>query len=120
MVVEDDPTIRYLLGFVLEQNGWEMQAFDDGEKALAALAQGPVADAVLLDVVLPGMDGLSLLERLRALPAWRTVPVMMLTGQGDEALVTRALAAGANDYLGKPFDFSELIDRLARIAAAQA
>lgn len=115
LVVEDDPSVRFLLGFVLEQNGWHMIACEDGEQGLQAIEHGPLADVVLLDIVLPGHDGLFVLEALRKQPRWREVPVMMLTGKGDEALVTRAISAGANDYLGKPFDFAELMARLERL-----
>jgi DNA-binding response OmpR family regulator len=62
------------------------------------------------------VDGLTLLERLRGLPRWQGVPVMMLTGQGDEASVSRALVAGADEYLGKPFDPADLVARLKKMA----
>jgi DNA-binding response OmpR family regulator len=88
---------------------------DSGPGALAAIHRGEVADAVLLDIMLPGIDGLELLDVLRASPRWKSVPVMMLTARGDEAAVKRALASGANDYLGKPFDPAELVSRLERL-----
>jgi two-component system OmpR family response regulator len=115
LVVEDDPTMRYLLGFVLKQQGWTMVTAENWEQARAALDDGPLTDAVLMDIELPGGSGLDLLERLRTQPRWNPVPVMMLTGQGHESLVNRALAAGADDYLGKPFDFAELARRLERL-----
>ncbi|MBL0418998.1 response regulator [Ramlibacter sp. AW1] len=115
LVVEDDPTIRYLLGYVLEQNGWRMRVCEGGDEALAVIEAGELPDAVLLDVQLPGVDGLTLLQRLRARPEWGQVPVMMLTAGGDESQVTRALALGADDYVGKPFDFTELVGRLQRL-----
>lgn len=115
LVVEDDAGIRYLLRFILEQQGWTVQEAVDGPQALEAIARGHVADAVLLDIMLPGIDGLALLERLRQSGRWDGVPVMMLTAKGDEASVKRALAAGAADYLGKPFDPGDLIERLRRL-----
>lgn len=115
LVVEDDPGIRYLLDFILRQQGWAVVEAYDGRQGLAAIHDGPVTDAVLLDVMLPEIDGLHLLEELRGLPQWNGVPVMMLTAQGDERSVSRALAAGAADYLVKPFDPAELASRLARL-----
>lgn len=118
LVVEDDPGIRYLLDFILHQQGWAVVEAHDGRQGLAAIHQGPVADAVLLDVMLPQIDGLQLLEQLRELPRWDGVPVMMLTAKGDETSVRHALAAGAADYLVKPFDPAELANRLGRLPRA--
>lgn len=115
LVVEDDPGIRYLLGFILEQEGYRVLEAHDGEQGLQAITEGEVADVVLLDIMLPRIDGLDLLDRLRALPRWDAVPVMMLTAKGDEPSVTRALSAGADDYLGKPFDPADLVARLERL-----
>jgi len=82
---------------------------------LHAINNGPVADIVILDINLPGIDGLQLLERLRSMDRWHGVPVMMLSADGDEPSVARALNAGASDYLVKPFDPTELVARLDRL-----
>jgi DNA-binding response OmpR family regulator len=118
LVVEDDPGIAYLIGFMLEQEGWRMVPAADGHQALQAIESGQVTDVVLLDVMLPGVDGLALLQRLRALPQWDGVPVMMLSARGDEATVQKALGLGANDYLGKPFDPPEFSARLQRLVTS--
>jgi two-component system OmpR family response regulator len=115
LVIEDDGGIRYLLRFILEQEGWRVLEAIDGPDGERAIATGELADAVLMDIMLPGVDGLELLTRLRALRRWEGVPVMMLTAKGDEPTVRRALAAGANDYLGKPFDPADLLLRLRRL-----
>ncbi|MEO7742752.1 MAG: response regulator, partial [Usitatibacter sp.] len=99
LVVEDDPSLRYLLRFILERQGWGMIEIDTGTGGLHAIHRGEVTDAVLLDIMLPEVDGLELLDVLRASPRWSGVPVMMLTARGDEAAIKRALASGANDYL---------------------
>lgn len=114
LIIEDDHGIRYLLRFILEQKGWEVCEAADGSDAVAILAQKP-SDAVVLDVMLPGMDGIMLLERLRRNGRWAHVPVLMLTAKGDEASVMRALKSGANDYLVKPFDPQDLVARLDRL-----
>lgn len=120
LVVEDDPGVRYLLGFILQQQGWRVLEADDGPRALEAIKLGEVTDVVLMDIMLPGIDGLELLELLRAEERWRGVPVMMLTAKGDETSITRALAAGASDYLGKPFDPADLVARLQRLRRQSA
>lgn len=114
LIVEDDPGIRYLLRFILEQEGWHVQEATTGAEGMAALSGRPAA-IVLLDIMLPGVDGLEILEALRASQTWALVPVMMLTARGDETAMKRALAAGANDYLAKPFDPAELAARLKRL-----
>lgn len=118
LVIEDDPGIAYLIGFMLDQEGWRMVPAADGHQALQAIESGQVTDVVLLDVMLPGMDGLELLRRLRALPQWQAVPVMMLSARGDEATVQKALGLGADDYLGKPFDPAEFSARLQRLVTS--
>ena len=118
LVVEDDPGIRYLLGFILEQHGWTILEAHDGPQGVAAILEGPVTDAVLLDIMLPGVDGLELLKILRGVRRWNDVPVMMLSAKGDETSVKRALTNGANDYLGKPFEPDDLVARLNRMPRA--
>jgi two-component system OmpR family response regulator len=115
LVVEDDPGVRYLLAFILQQQGWRVLEAHDGPQALEAIKRGEVTDVVLMDIMLPGIDGLKLLVLLRAEGRWRGVPVMMLTAKGDEPSVARAYAAGASDYLVKPFEPSDLVARLKRL-----
>jgi CheY-like chemotaxis protein len=81
---------------------------------MQAIENGPVPQLVLLDMMLPVHDGLTLLDKLRSLPAWKDVPVVMLTGKEDQQLMDRAFAAGATDYVGKPFNPVELGQRLAK------
>ena len=116
LIVEDDSSIRFLLDFILAQQGYRVVDAHDGESGLQAISNGSVTDIVILDIKLPGIDGLQLLERLRSMDRWHGVPVMMLSGDGDEPSVTRALNAGANDYLVKPFDPTELIARINRLS----
>jgi DNA-binding response OmpR family regulator len=118
LVVEDDPGVRYLLRFILEQQGWAVAEAETGHAGMRHVHQGEPADIVLLDIMLPEVDGLEILDALRASPRWRAVPVMMLTARGDEASVKRALASGANDYLAKPFDPAELAARVQRLTSS--
>lgn len=100
--------MRRLLTVVLRAEGFRARIVDSGEAALRALDEA-AADVVLLDLGLPDIDGIDLLSRLRA--RWR-VPVLVLSARSDEADKVRALDAGANDYVTKPFGVAELMARL--------
>jgi DNA-binding response OmpR family regulator len=88
--------------------------YDSGSAAFeAALAETP--DLVILDVKMPGMDGFEVLERLRRTPAYRAIPIIMLTSMGSEADVVRGFSLGADDYILKPFSPTELSARVRRL-----
>jgi CheY-like chemotaxis protein len=118
LVVEDDGAIAYLLRFLLERHGWQVSVAEDGLQAMQAIEQGEPPRLVLLDAMLPVHDGLTLLARLRSLPQWQGVPVVMLTAKGDEAFVAKAMATGATDFVAKPFDAIQLAQRLERLVPA--
>lgn len=109
--VEDDEHIRDLTAYALRQAGHEVRAFPDGSGFVQRCAAEP-PDAVLLDIMLPGDDGLELLRQLRENAATAHLPVMMLTAKGTEFDTVCGLDAGADDYLGKPFGMMELISRV--------
>ena len=109
LLVEDARLIREPLSRALELAGWEVETVPDGEAALARLAVAPV-DAVVLDIMLPGKDGLSVLSELRA--RGDATPVILLTARGDVRDRVRGLDLGADDYLAKPFHVEELLARL--------
>jgi two-component system, OmpR family, alkaline phosphatase synthesis response regulator PhoP len=115
LVIEDDPDIGKLLKWVMEREGYSVTLIDDGRKAREHIAVGAAARLVVLDVMLPQVSGHDLLKDLRAHPAWRTVPVIMLTAKSQERDIVRALDAGANDYLLKPFQPAELRARIRRL-----
>ncbi len=112
LVVEDDPGVRDSLRRSLAFNGFTVVTASDGVQGLAALdcAPGERPDAVLLDVMLPGIDGLEVCRRLRA--AGDEIPVLMLTARDEVADRVAGLDAGADDYLPKPFALEELLARL--------
>ncbi len=118
LVVEDDTDIREVLADVLAERGHEVVTCSDGETAWAA-CQREAFDLVLLDLGLPGMDGLELCRRLRALPQGDQCVVVVLTARFGADYLGAALAAGADDYLAKPFDLRYLERRLS-IAERQA
>lgn len=115
LVVEDDAFTLALLRFVLERQGLQVQTVADGPAALACIAQGPVPDAVLLDLLLPQVSGLAVLERLRQSPAWAQTPVVVLSALDAGSDLAQAFAAGASDYVTKPFNPEELLARLQRL-----
>ena len=118
LLVEDDESIAFLLRFLLERLGCRVVAAKDGLEAMEAIESGEVARLVLLDMMLPVHDGLTLLGRLRSLPRWDGVPVVMLTAKGEQGFVDRAFAAGATDFVQKPFHPTELMERLKPLLAA--
>ena len=103
LVVDDDPVIRRLLAHTLTTQGHDVLIARDGAEALEVL-EANEPDIVLLDVVMPGIDGVMVLERIKADPARRSVPVIMVSALEDFASVVRCIELGAEDYLQKPFD----------------
>ena len=98
--VEDDSNIRELVIYTLETTGFKARGFEDGKEFLEALAL-ETPELILLDIMLPGMDGLELLSKLKASPKNRDIPVIMLTAKGAEYDKVKALDAGADDYVIK-------------------
>ncbi len=109
--VEDDTSIRELVVYTLKATGFEAQGFADGKAFSAALAR-QLPELVLLDIMLPGEDGLQILKRLRAQAATAAIPVMMLTAKGTEFDKVVGLDNGADDYMTKPFGMMELVSRV--------
>ena len=108
--VEDDENIRDLTLYALRQAGFEGRGFPDAEAFFAACREA-APDLVLLDIMLPGTDGLGILAQVRADGRLRDVPVIMLTAKGTELDTVSGLDAGADDYLAKPFSMMELVSR---------
>ena len=111
LVVEDEPDIRALIVHHLTRDGFRCRTAADGAEALARLRSG-VPDLVVLDLMLPGMDGLELTRRMRAEPAWAGLPIIMLTAKADEVDRIVGLELGADDYVAKPFSPKELMARV--------
>lgn len=115
LVVEDDSEIAYLLEFMLQREAFDVLVAADGraaEQTIAGLAEPP--SLVLLDVMLPYVDGIQLLRQIRARTGWEAVPVLMLTAKSLEQDIVRALELGASDYIVKPFQPVELMARIRR------
>jgi two-component system response regulator MprA len=110
LVVDDEPAVRESLRRALELEGYDVELAADGEEALERLGARSAADAVILDVLMPGIDGLEVCRRLRA--GANAVPVLMLTARAEVDSRVAGLDAGADDYLPKPFALAELLARL--------
>jgi class 3 adenylate cyclase/CheY-like chemotaxis protein len=103
LIVDDNEDNRAMLARRLQRQGYEVVTTDGGRAALDALARAPV-DLVLLDVMMPDLDGYAVLERLKANPVLRDIPVLMISALDEMDSVVRCIQLGADDYLGKPFD----------------
>lgn len=109
--VEDDASIREIELYALRSMGFKARGFEDGSAFLAALkAQSP--ELVILDIMLPGLDGIELLRRMKAAPDWADIPVIMATAKGAEYEKVQGLDLGVDDYLVKPFGMMEMVSRI--------
>ncbi|MBZ2189362.1 response regulator [Alcanivorax sp. JB21] len=115
LLVEDDPLVGELLDYLLKREGFGVLWARDGRAAQRAIAESDGFIAAILDVMLPYVDGYSLVEQLREHTALSDIPVLMLTARAQEQDVVRALELGADDYLVKPFQPGELTARLRRL-----
>ena len=109
--VEDDASIRDIEIYTLNSTGFEARGFENGEDFFAALAQ-ETPDLVILDVMLPGMDGVSILRKMKDSAATKRLPVIMATAKGMEYDKIQSLDLGADDYLVKPFGMMEMVSRV--------
>jgi len=116
LVVDDDLVIQKLLQVNFEMEGWHVILADDGEAGLAAVREHR-PDAVLLDVMMPKMDGLAVMAAWRADPETASIPVILLSAKAQSTDLGAGLAAGADDYVTKPFDPLELLDRVTALLA---
>ena len=120
LLAEDDADIRYLVTFKLTRAGYQVKVFGDGLSALAAARENPPELAVL-DAMMPGLSGLDVCRELRKDPATAKIPVIILTALAQEADIAAGFAAGAADYIVKPFSPREFALRVdAVLARAQA
>ena len=119
LLAEDEPNIVASLTFLLGRAGFDVTVETDGEKALAgAFASRP--DVLLLDVMLPGIDGFEALRRLRADPRTASLPVVMLTAKGQREDRETARRLGADEFISKPFSNADVVETVSRLALRTA
>lgn len=118
LIVEDEPTILHLLRHILEQAGFEVILAEDGNQALARLTETR-PDLVLCDMVMPGLDGYETLAAIRRNPYTHSLPVLAVSVRNQAEDIQRALEAGANSYITKPFQRLQLLREIQRFLTAK-
>jgi DNA-binding response OmpR family regulator len=117
LIIDDEPNIVLSLEFLMKREGFDVAVAGDGEAALRAMAeQRP--DLVILDVMMPKLNGFEVCQRIRAEPALRGVRVLMLTAKGRETEMKKGLELGADAYVTKPFSTRELVAEIRRLLQA--
>ena len=111
LIIEDDPEIQEMLQYAFAREGWKLIQEKTGEEGLKTL-QAKGADCVILDIMLPGMDGLKTLKKIREEKKFQTLPVILCTARGEEADVVAGLELGADDYVVKPYSPRVLAARI--------
>ncbi len=111
-IVEDDINIRQMESYALKNSGYDTAEFSDGASFFSGLEKDGIPDLVLLDLMLPGEDGLSIMQKLRSDRRTKRMPVIMVTAKASELDAVKGLDSGADDYITKPFGIMELISRV--------
>ncbi len=111
LIVDDEPGIIVALQFLMEQNGYATMVAFSGEEAMEAVAQHH-PDLILLDIMLPVVDGFEVCQRVRENPEWNDVRIVLVTALGSEINVTKGLDLGADAYVTKPFSNADLVAKV--------
>lgn len=111
LIVDDEPNIIVPLQFLMEQNGYEVLIAQSGEEAIENIQQYR-PDLILLDIMLPGIDGFEVCEIVRLKPEWRHTKVIFLTAKGREVDKAKGMVLGADAYITKPFSNSEVVEKV--------
>jgi two-component system, chemotaxis family, chemotaxis protein CheY len=111
LIIDDSRAMRMLLRRIVNNNGFEVVEAGNGQEALDSLASGPLPDVALIDWNMPVMDGLSFVNAVRARAEYRGITLMMVTTESERTQIVRALAAGAHEYLIKPFTEDALLSK---------
>jgi DNA-binding response OmpR family regulator len=111
IIVEDEPDILEVIEYNLTRNGYDVSSARDGEQGLSKIKR-EAPDLVLLDLMLPGLDGIEICRRLKSDPATSSIPVIMVTAKTEDSDVVLGLGIGADDYIKKPFSPAELVARV--------
>jgi DNA-binding response OmpR family regulator len=116
LIVDDEPNILLSLQFLMKKAGYDVRTAKDGEQALAEVAREK-PDIILLDVMMPKLDGFSVCQRIKSDPDLSSVRIVMLTARGRDVEREKGISLGADDYITKPFSTKDAIDRVAALLA---
>lgn len=119
LIVDDEPSIIVALQFLMEQNGYETLVAFSGEEAMETIARRH-PDLVLLDIMLPVVDGFEVCQRVRENPEWKDIRIVLVTALGSEANAAKGLALGADAYITKPFANADLVAKVKELLACPA
>ena len=114
LIVDDEPNIVVPLQFLMEQNGYGVLVAQSGEEAIEAVSRY-MPDLILLDIMLPGIDGYEVCEIVRLNPAWRGIKIIFLTAKGREVDIAKGMVLGADEYITKPFSNQVIIDTVKKL-----
>lgn len=112
LLVEDDEVTAYMLEYLLQREGYEVHTVEDGKRAKQIIDSSAPYSVVLLDVMIPYISGFELITHIRSLSAWDDTAIVMVSGKSQEKDIVKALDAGADDYVVKPFQPGELLARV--------
>ena len=119
LIVDDEPSIIVALQFLMEQSGYATVVAFSGEEAIEAVAQHR-PDLMLLDIMLPVVDGFEVCQRVRENPDWNDIRIVLVTALGNEANVTKGLDLGADAYVTKPFSNADLVAKVKELLECHA
>ncbi len=114
LIVDDEPNIIVPLQFLMEQNGYDVLVAQSGEEAIENIQQYR-PELILLDIMLPGIDGFEVCEIVRLKPEWRQTKVIFLTAKGREVDKAKGMVLGADAYITKPFSNSEVVEKVKKL-----
>jgi DNA-binding response OmpR family regulator len=117
LIVDDEPNIVVSLEWLMNREGFETLVAGDGEAALAAVERG-APDLVILDVMLPTMNGFEVCQRIRSDPRWNGVKILILSAKGRDTEVAKGLGLGADAYVTKPFSTKDLVAQIKQMVGA--
>ncbi len=118
LLVEDDEVTAYMLDFLLQREGYHVHVMHDGQRALEYIQLKTPCTVALLDIMIPFVSGFELIGRIRSNPRWRDSKIIMVSGKSQERDIIKALDAGADDYIAKPFQPGELLARIRKVLRA--
>ena len=114
LIVDDEPNIVIPLQFLMEQNGYLTLVAQSGEEALESISKEK-PDLVLLDIMLPGVDGFEVCEIVRLNPEWRKIRIIFLTAKGRDVDIAKGMLLGADEYITKPFSNQQILDSVMKL-----